>query len=502
MAKEMNRRQFIRAVAAGTASAAALSALGPIPQALAEEKTVRTFNGKKQFAGTGVVRMVTDDVAYIGVDDRRIQLFENVYPVPRGVSYNSYLLLDEKTVLLDTVDRAALGPFFENLETALNGRDLDYIIVQHMEPDHAAGIGQVMARYPNVKLLCSHLAAALIKQFFEFDPAENGGQIIKEGDTLNTGRHTLTFVAAPMVHWPEVMLTYDVTDRTLFSADAFGTFGALNGNLFADQTNFKEEGLADARRYYTNIVGKYGKQVMAVLEKASAIKIDRICPLHGPVWREDLGWFIDKYVHWATYEPEDTEASIVLYGSVYGGTENAANILAARLSDGGRRDVKVYDVSKTHPSELIAEAFRVRHIAFACMTYNMDMFTPMKNILNDYLAHDLQNRQYSIVENGSWSPAAGKKMEEVIGRMKNMTKLGDTVTFLSAPNAETEKQIAALAETVLGAAAAAPVAGEPAAAAVKWKCKICGYIYEGETVPDDYKCPICGAGKAAFKKAE
>ncbi len=501
MAKEINRRQFIKTVAAGAASAAALSALGPIPQALAEEKQAQAYAGKKQFAGTGIVRMVTDDVAYIGVDDRRIRLFENVYPVPRGVSYNSYLLLDEKTVLLDTVDRTAIGPFLENLETALDGRGLDYMIVQHMEPDHAAGIGEVMARYPNVKLLCSQLAAALINQFFEFDPMLSGGEVIKEGMTLTTGRHTLTFVAAPMVHWPEVMLTYDTTDRTLFSADAFGTFGALNGNLFADQINFKEEALADARRYYTNIVGKYGKQVMAVLNKASSIQIDRICPLHGPVWREDLGWFIDKYVHWATYEPEDMEASIVLYGSVYGGTENAANLLASRLSLGGRRDVRVYDVSKTHPSELIAEAFRVKHIAFACMTYNMDAFTPMKNLLNDYLAHDLQNRDYSIIENGSWSPAAGKKMEEILGRMKGMSKLGDTVTILSTPNAETETQIAALAEKVLGAPASVPAQGE-AAAAVRWKCNICGYIYEGETVPDDYKCPLCGAGKEAFEKAD
>lgn len=502
MEKEVNRRQFIKTVAAGTASAAALSAMGPLPQAFAEEakdqSKAPSFGGKKQFAGTGLVRMVTDDLAYIGVDDRRIQLFENVYPVPRGVSYNSYLLLDEKTVLFDTVDRTAVGPFLENLELALKGRSLDYLIIQHMEPDHAAGIGAVMARYPQVKIFCSELAAVIINQFFAFDPIKNGGEVIKEGMTLSTGRHTLTFVAAPMVHWPEVMMTYDTTDGTLFSADAFGTFGALNGNLFADQTDFKKESLADARRYYTNIVGKYGKQVMSVLDKASSIKIERICPLHGPIWREDLGWFIDKYVHWATYEPEDSGDSVVLYGSVYGNTENAANILASRLSDGGRRNVKVYDVSKTHPSELIAEAFRVKHLAFACMTYNMDMFTPMKNLLNDFAAHNLQNRDYSLIESGSWSPAAGKKMDAVLSEMKNMRKIGDTVTFLSSPDEETEKQITALAEKVLGAPVNVPEA--PKAAATQWKCTVCGYIYEGDTIADDYVCPVCGAGKDAFEK--
>lgn len=499
MAKEMDRRQFLKTAAAGAAGAAALGALGGFPRALAQGAQPPQYTGKKQFAGTGAVRMVTDDLAYIGVDDRRIQLFENVYPVPRGVSYNSYVLLDEKTVLLDTVDRTALGPFFENLETALDGRPLDYMIVQHMEPDHAAGIGQVMARYPGVKLLCSQLAGAIIKQFFEFDIVEHGGAFIQEGDTLNTGRHTLAFVAAPMVHWPEVMMTFDAADGTLFSADAFGTFGALNGNLYADQINFQEEGLSDARRYYCNIVGKYGKQVMGVLEKASALKISRICPLHGPIWRENLSWFIDKYAHWASYEPEDQDATVVVYGSVYGNTENAANLLAARLSDGGRRDVRVYDVSKTHVSELVGEAFRAKHLVFASMTYNMDVFTPMKNFLNDLAAHGLQNRDYSIVESGSWSVNAGKKMEEILSGMKNMVKVGDTVTFLSAPNAETERQLAALAAAALGKPAPAAPAAQ-SGKAVQWKCTVCGYIYEGETVPDDFKCPVCGVGKDKFVK--
>lgn len=503
MSKEMNRRQFIKAVAAGTAGTAMLGALGGIPAAFAQEtaqnKGPRPYTGKKQFAGTSTVRMVTEDVAYVGVDDRRIQLFENVYPVPRGVSYNSYVILDEKTVLMDTVDRTALGPFFENLEAALAGRPLDYMVIQHMEPDHAAGIGQVMARYPGVTLLCSELAAAMIKQFFNFNPVDFGAEIISEGMTLNTGRHTLAFVSAPMVHWPEVMMTYDVTDKTLFSADAFGTFGALQGNLFADQSNFKQDGLDDARRYYTNIVGKYGKQVMSVLEKASAIEIARICPLHGPVWREDLGWFIDKYVHWATYEPEDNDATVILYGSVYGNTENAANLLAGKLSHGSRRDIRVYDVSKTHPSDLIGEAFRARHLVFASMTYNMDIFTPMKNLLNDYLAHNLQNRDYSIIESGSWAPVAGKKMEAILSEMKGMNKVGDTVTFLSAPDSDTDKQLDALAEKILGASMPASTEAAPMTKA-QWKCKVCGFIYEGDEVPADYKCPVCGVGKDSFEK--
>ncbi len=504
MKQSMDRRQFIKTAAGGMASAAALGVMGELPHALAEEKPAPLFPGKKQFAGSGTVRKVTEDILYIGVDDRRIALFENVYPVPRGVSYNSYLLLDEKTVLFDTVDRTAINPFFENLETALKGRGLDYMVIQHMEPDHSAALSQVMARYPGVKLLCSAAAAKIINQFFDFR-VEDWGYIVKEGMELSTGKHNLTFVEAPMVHWPEVIVTYDSTDKVLFSADAFGTFGALGGNLFADEVNFKEEWLSDARRYYTNIVGKYGQQVQDVLKKAATLDIQMLLPLHGPLWREDLGWLLDKYDKWSSYTPEEPEAALVMYGSIYGGTENAANLLAKRLSQGGQRNVATYDVSKTHVSELIAEAFRCGHIALCSVTYNMDVFTPMKNALNDFAAHNLQNRSYSLVENGSWSPAAAAKMEAILGGMKNMRKVGDTVTLLSTPNEETAQQLDKLGDDILaalGGAAPSQDTAAQAAPAVAWKCRVCGYIYEGDPLPDNYTCPVCGVDATFFDKVE
>mgnify|MGYP002560444528 FL=1 len=272
-------------------------------------------------------------------------------------------------MLFDTVDRSVNGQFFENLAYALHGRKLDYFVVQHMEPDHCSAISEVLQRYPEVKILCSEPAAKMITQFFSLDITSRG-YIVTEGMELSAGKHKLVFLMAPMVHWPEVMMTYDATDGTLFSADAFGTFGALNGNLFADEVNFEAEWLADARRYYTNIVGKYGQQVQDVLAKAATVQINTICPLHGPVWRDNLPWIIEKYDKWSSYTPEDQGAVMVVYGSVYGGTENAANILASKLSEGGVRNVAVYDVSKTHVSELIAEAFRCSHIVFASITYN------------------------------------------------------------------------------------------------------------------------------------
>lgn len=369
----LSRRTFLKAAAVGTMTLAAMGKMGSLT-AMAESDdsgtpVVAGFDGKTKFAGVHNIRMVNDDLVYLGVSDRRLELFENVYPIPRGISYNSYLLLDEQTVLFDTVDRSVNGQFFENLAYALHGRKLDYFVMQHMEPDHCSTISEVLQRYPEAKILCSEAAAKMITQFFSLDITSRG-YIVTEGMELSAGKHKLVFLMAPMVHWPEVMMTYDATDGTLFSADAFGTFGALNGNLFADEVNFETEWLADARRYYTNIVGKYGQQVQDVLAKAATVQINTICPLHGPVWRDNLPWIIEKYDKWSSYTPEDQGAVMVVYGSVYGGTENAANILAGKLSEGGVRNVAVYDVSKTHVSELIAEAFRCSHIVFASITYN------------------------------------------------------------------------------------------------------------------------------------
>ena len=393
------------------------------------------------------VKKMTDDLYWVGGSDRRLALFENVYPIPNGVSYNAYLLLDEKTVLLDTVDRSIADLFFENVAHVLNGRKLDYVIVNHMEPDHCAVLQDLVLRYPEVRIVCNAKTVTMIRNFFTFD-IDSRAVIVKEMDTLCTGRHTFAFVMAPMVHWPEAMVSYDATTKTLFSADAFGTFGALNGNLYADEVNFKTEYLADARRYYTNIVGKYGTQVQALLKKAAAIEIETICPLHGPVWRKDIAWFLDKYVHWATYQPEET-AVVIAYASVYGNTENAANILAGMLADKGVRNVKVYDVSATHPSYIVSECFRASHLVFLSTTYNAGMFVNMENLVHDIVHHNLQNRTIALVENGSWAPTAAGLMRAEFQKLKNCTILDEGVSIRSSLKEDQLAQMEALADALV-----------------------------------------------------
>lgn len=392
------------------------------------------------------VRKITDDIFMIGANDRRIALFENVYPVPTGISYNSYLINDEKTVLLDTVDKAVRGVFIENLKYALGSKKLDYIVVNHMEPDHCAVIADVYEIYPDVKIVCNAKTLAMIKQFFDFENVDidSSTMLVKEGDILETGRHKLTFVMAPMVHWPEVMVTYDLTENVLFSADAFGSFGALNGNVFARKEDYTEIGMSEARRYYTNIVGKYGAQVQALLKKASKLPISMVCPLHGPVWKENIELFIDKYAKWSTYTPEE-KGALILYGSIYGGTENAAEILAAKLSESGVENIAIYDVSKTDPSYIVAEAFKYSHIVFASATYNAGIFTPMENVLNELQAHNLQNRTVAIMENGSWAPMAGNLIKKKLEAFKNITLIENVVTIKSAVKTETLEAISVLA---------------------------------------------------------
>ena len=393
------------------------------------------------------VKQITSDMIWIGGSDRRLALFENIYPIPRGVSYNAYLLLDEKTVLLDTVDRSVSDIFFENLEYALNGRPLDYLVVNHMEPDHCGTMQELVLRHPEVKIVCNAKTLKMIHQFFSFD-VDSRALLVQEMDTLTTGRHTLAFVMAPMVHWPEAMVTYDTTDKVLYSADAFGTFGAMNGNIFADEVNFETEYLADARRYFTNIVGKYGTQVQALLRKAATIEIKMICPLHGPIWRKDIGWFIDKYVKWSTYTPEE-ESVMIAYASVYGNTENAANILASKLADAGVKNVAVYDVSMTHPSVIVAEAFRCSHLVFASTTYNAGIFATMQTALDDIVAHNLQNRTIALIENGSWAPMADGLMRKKLAALKNVNILDNTVKILSSVKDDQLSQLDALANALL-----------------------------------------------------
>ena len=416
-------------------------------------------------------KRLTDDLVWVGGNDRRLAMFEGVYSVPTGVSYNSYLLTDDSTVLFDTVDKAVGKVFFENLAHALGGRKLDYVIIQHMEPDHSATLSELVLRYPGVTVVCNEKTRAMMEQFFTLDRSVKF-HLVQEGDTLPTGRHTLQFLMAPMVHWPEVMVTYDLTGHILFSADAFGTFGALNGAIFADEVDFMRDYLDEARRYYCNIVGKYGTQVQALLQKASALEIEMICPLHGFVWRSNIGDYIEKYQRWSTYQPEDTGVMIA-YASVYGNTENTAEIIASRLRDQGIRTV-MFDVSVTPASEIVAAAFRWSHLLFASTTYNAGVFVSMDELLRDLAAHNIQNRTVAFVENGSWAATSGRLMREILSECRNMTFLNETVSLRSslkpAQSADVDALVEALAATMPrrnpAAAAAAPAAGgsmDPAA---------------------------------------
>ena len=311
-------------------------------------------------------RKITDSIHWVGGNDRRLALFENLFPVPNGVSYNSYVILDEKTVLMDTADPSIRSQFLENVQHVLNGRSLDYLVINHMEPDHCSAIADILALHPEVKLVGNAKTFQIMGQFYEISDLSDRSVIVKEGDTLELGSHTLTFAMTPMVHWPEVMVTYETSEKVLFSADAFGTFGALNGNIFNDEINFDRDWLNDARRYYTNIVGKFGVQVQNAIKKLSTFDIEIICPLHGPIWRTNISYLLDKYQLWSTYTPEE-KSVVILYGSMYGNTENAANVLAAMLADKGIKNIAVYDVSSTHVSQCISESFRTSHIVLAAL---------------------------------------------------------------------------------------------------------------------------------------
>ena len=387
------------------------------------------------------VKKITSDIYWVGASDRRIELFENVYPVPDGVSYNSYVIIDEKTCLMDGVDESVTRQFLENLDHALQGRTLDYMVVQHMEPDHCAAIPVLLAKYPGLKIVASAKAVQMISSFFHIDA---GAMVIKEGDELSLGRHNLKFVSAPMVHWPEVMVTYDEAEGILFSADAFGSFGALGGNIFADEVDWERDVLDEARRYYVNIVGKYGAPVTALLKKASALDIKMILPLHGYVWRNSLDVITGLYLKWASYTPEKNSAA-VFYGSIYGNTANAAEILAGKLADRGLTDVRVYDVSKTDISYLLTAAFEYSALVFASVTYNGEVFGRMQELLNDMKNHNLSNRTVGIIENGSWASTSGAKMAELISGMKDMNIVEPKVKITSSVDDSTLQALEELA---------------------------------------------------------
>ena len=391
---------------------------------------------------TPIFRQVCDDIWYVGASDRSADWFEKQYPVSDGMSYNSYLLLDRSTVLFDTVDQSVREVFLRSVETLLDGRPLDYLVIQHMEPDHAATLGEVLRRWPKCQAICTAAAKKMIGQFF--GPQLSGRvQEVRDGVSMMVGKHILSFHTAPMVHWPEVMVTYDRTSQTLFSADAFGTFGALDGNLFADQGNFPMD---EYRRYYTNIVGKYGGPVQQLLNKAAGLNVSRICPLHGPVWRQDLDVLLDKYQKWSTYTPEETGV-VIAYASIYGGTELACQALANALSARGVRSVRLMDLSRTHASYVISEAFRASHLVLASVTYNGDLFPHMENLLLQLKHHGLKGRTVALVENGSWAPAAARKMDELLTGSGNHV-LPKKLTLLSTLKQAQLEEIDAMATAI------------------------------------------------------
>jgi len=397
------------------------------------------------------VRLVTDDLYWVGTDEHRLHLFENVHPIPRGVSYNSYLLLDKKTVLFDTVDWAGGRQFLENIDYVLNGRPLDYLLINHLEPDHAASIDEILVRHPETVVISNEKAFMIMHQFGFHIDGEGRTFEVKEGDTFCFGDHTVTFVGAPMVHWPEAMVTLDLTNGVLFSADGFGSFGALNGKLFADEVDFDRDWLDDARRYLTNIVGKYGPHVQLLLGKAGGVLdlIKIICPLHGPIWRNDLLYFIGKYDKWSRYEPEE-KGICLIYASMYGNTEAATMKLGSMLSQRGFNNFATYDVSSNHVSYLVSETFKYSHVVLASCTYNLGIFPPMLDYLEHLKALNMQKRTFAVVENGSWAPKAGDLIEEFLNdELKEMTVLSGRVTVNSSLNESSERELEELADALI-----------------------------------------------------
>ncbi|HLR20822.1 MAG TPA: FprA family A-type flavoprotein [Tissierellaceae bacterium] len=392
------------------------------------------------------VRKVTEDLYWIGTNDRDTSLFENIHPIPEGVSYNSYLLLDEKTVLMDTVDSSVCSNFIENVKHVLEDKSLDYLVIHHMEPDHAGCLGKIMYHYPDVKIIGNKKTFDFMKNF-GFEVNENAIEV-KEGDTISFGKHEFVFTMAPMVHWPETMVTFDTTNGVLFSGDAFGTFGTLDGRLFNDEVDFEREFLEPARRYYTNIVGKFGMPVQTLLKKASDLDIKYICPLHGPIWRSDLDYIIDKYDKWSSYEPEE-KGVLIVFGSMYGNTESAAEDLAIRLAEKGMTNIKMYDASKTDTSYMISDAFRLSHIVLASPTYDLKVYPPVRNFILDMEAINLQNRTIGVIYNGSWMPKAGDLMHELLGEMRNTNVLEEDVLITSSMKEEDVDKMETLANSII-----------------------------------------------------
>ena len=428
---------------------------------------------------------ITNDIRYIGVNDHKVDLFEGQYKVPNGMAYNSYAILDEKIAIMDTVDAGFTAEWLANIESTLAGRKPDYLVVQHMEPDHSANIVNFMNAYPEAKIVSSAKAFVMMKNFFGTDFAEKQ-IVVGESSTLELGKHTLTFVTAPMVHWPEVIVTYDNVDKVLFSADGFGKFGALDAD---------EPWADEARRYYIGIVGKYGAQVQALLKKAAGLDIEIICPLHGPVLTENLGYYIDLYDKWSGYKPEE-EGILLAYTSVYGNTKKAVLSLAEQLKANGA-NVIVKDLARVDMAEAVADAFRYSKLVLATTTYNGDIFPFMREFIDHLVERGFQNRTVAFIENGSWAPLAAKIMKAKLEKCKDLTYVNTSVKILSALNEQSEKQLSDMANELCGICAGDQCEID-APAVKKFVCKVCGYVYEGEELPEDYRCPICNVKKNMF----
>lgn len=431
--------------------------------------------------------MISQEIHYVGVNDHAIDLFESQYRVPHGMAYNSYVIADEKTAVIDSVDAHFTEVWLDNIRNVLGGKAPDYIIVQHMEPDHSGSLLRFLEAYPTAKVVASAKAFPMIQNFFSGVSPER--QVtVGEGDTLSLGNHTLRFIAAPMVHWPEVIMTYDSTDKVLFSADAFGKFGAQD-----TEENWDDE----ARRYYIGIVGKYGTQVQAVLKKAAALDIQTICPLHGPVLSGDLSHYLDLYSKWSSYAPEE-EGILIAYTSVYGNTRRAVEQLAETLKAAGQT-VVVRDLARSDMSQAVADAFRYSHLILATTTYNNDIFPFMREFIQHLTARGFCNRTVGIVENGSWAPSAARVIKGLLEKSKNLTLLEPVVTLRSALSEESAVQLEQLAKALCGESS--PV-GDESCGKKKFVCKICGYVYEGEALPADFICPICKHGAVDFEEVQ
>jgi len=431
------------------------------------------------------MKKLSNELSYVGVNDHDIDLFEGQYVVPNGMAYNSYIIKDELIAVMDTVDKRFFEPWMKNIKEVLGDQKPHYLVVQHMEPDHSANIIKFLEVYPDTFVIGNAKTFKMMDQFFHTEIKHK--LVVNDMDTLNLGSHTLTFVFAPMVHWPEVMVTYDDKEKTLFSADGFGKFGALD---------VEEDWACEARRYYIGIVGKYGMQVQALLKKASTLDIQRICPLHGPILEENLGYYLNLYNIWSSYQSE-TDGVAIFYTSVYGHTKEAAELLRDKLVANGCPKVACNDLAREDLAECVEDAFRYSKIVLATTTYNASIFPFMNNFINHLIEHNYQNRDIAIIENGSWAPNVEKVIKEKFKDSKDIRFVSPVVKILSSMNEENHKQIDEVVDALLGKTK--KVEEEKKS---KWVCKICGYVYEGNELPEGFTCPICKHPASDFEKVE